>query len=142
MSNLQGTLEKDWCPKGCAAGSYLVPDTKECVRCPEGAFCPGNTDANGIKPKNGYWRVPDGSQNSNITTDKRPMFVKCINPCACLGAPNPEIPCPNRLVDHEESCNTNQVTNQDQGFAKLHEGYSRHGMRTESVARKELIFFR
>ena len=129
MSNLQGTLEKDWCPKGCAAGSYLVPDTKECVRCPEGAFCPGNTDANGIKPKNGYWRVPDGSQNSNITTDKRPMFVKCINPCACLGAPNPEIPCPNRLVDHEEGCNTNLGHQPGSRICgNCMKGYSRHGM--------------
>ena len=37
-------------------------------------------DINGIVAQAGYWRVPN----------KTP-FVKCLNPCACLGALNNEI---------------------------------------------------
>ena len=48
---------------------------------PKGCLLPWKTDINGIVAKTGYWRVPD-----NPT-----VFVKCLNPCACLGARNTDI---------------------------------------------------
>jgi hypothetical protein len=38
------------------------------------------TDVDGITALTGYWRVPN---------QPTPIFVKCLNPCACLGAKNP-----------------------------------------------------
>ena len=70
---------EDFCPGACPPAQYLGSD-KKCKPCPEGAFCPGTTDINGITALTGYWRVPN-----QLT----PIFVKCLNPCACLGAKNP-----------------------------------------------------
>jgi hypothetical protein len=59
-----------------------------------------STDFQRVKAKTGYWRVPN---TSDI------WFVKCLNPCACLGAPNPElVGCHEQVdprVDYPETCN-------------------------------------
>jgi len=53
----------------------------ECIPCPVGAQCKGGA---AIRALSGFWRVPaaDGGVQS---------FVECVNPVACLGAPNLEL---------------------------------------------------
>ena len=98
LSKTKNTRLEDYCPEGCPAGQYL--DGKQCKICPKGGYCPGGTDIAGVKAMTGFWRVPN-------TT----LFSPCLNPCACLGAVNPNLAsqCPEETsTDHPESCNVDK----------------------------------
>eukprot|EP00945_MAST-04E_sp_MAST-4E-sp1_P006174 g6174.t1 len=90
----------------------------KCQQCPDGAYCQGDDVTwSKVKAMTGYWRVPN-----------RAIFVKCLNPCSCLGAPNPLISCPEALQHNPEGCNTAQGFRQGSRMcADCLPGYSRDG---------------
>jgi hypothetical protein len=113
----------NFCPNTCEPDKYLDATINECRECPEGGFCPGGTDINGVIAKTGYWRVP---VNDSI------IFVKCLNPCACLGARNSEVHgCVNKQIGKikfPEGCNVDEGYREGSRLcADCMNGYSRDG---------------
>jgi hypothetical protein len=79
--------------KDCAVtGKYLnqtsaIPTEWKCEYCPRGGWCArqeGGVTQDGIEAKFGWYRL------QNVTTNRPPVFRKCLYPPACLGKPNPE----------------------------------------------------
>ena len=111
------------CGSSCPSGQYLDPESNLCIPCPIGAYCPGATDIHGVIAKTGYWRVPNSTK-----------FVKCLNPCACLGALNPGISgCSNNksigTITLPEGCNTFDGYREGSRLcADCMRGYSRDGI--------------
>ena len=113
----------NFAPNKCESDQYLDATVNECKECPEGGFCPGGTDINGVIAKTGYWRIPI---NSSI------LFAKCLNPCACLGARNSEVHgCFNKQIGKitfPEGCNVNEGYREGSRLcADCMDGYSRDG---------------
>jgi hypothetical protein len=82
-----------------------------CEPCPEGAYCEGPVRWSQVKAKAGYWRDNRiTNRSSSFFVPRQAKFVKCKNPCACLGAlPDSKRSCPvadpNRtFVDTRERC--------------------------------------
>ena len=74
----------------CGDRLYLVDDVSDpskwnCDTCPEGASCEGDVLWSGVRARFGYWRnyLVDAS---NVTLRSK-IFIQCIYPLACLGAP-------------------------------------------------------
>jgi hypothetical protein len=99
VANTTGAVLETLCPESCGSGEYLESRSHKCLPCPRGAYCPSNVDESGIQVRSGYWRMP----NRSIA------IVKCFNPCACLGARNPDLQtCGDTLDpdhDYAEQCN-------------------------------------
>ena len=70
-----------------------------CQSCPHGGFCEGETAWKDVSAKFGYFRVHDKRETPPECLLKSPnvklaepfcAFSRCLNPPACLGAPNDE----------------------------------------------------
>jgi hypothetical protein len=79
--------------------SDVDPINWECQPCPNGGFCEGERTWKEVVAKFGYFRVRDKSntppgclfdEENKDRAEPLCAFSKCLNPPACLGAPNDE----------------------------------------------------
>ena len=66
------------------------PELWECLKCPEGTYCDGPIVFQKVRARFGWYRYVHEQAPLVLIDFTNISFVKCKNPGACLGAPNPK----------------------------------------------------
>ena len=117
------TTAKDCDSEQYFDGTSDDPADHHCEPCPYGGSCEGLVEWSTIKAQNGFWRIAANASSNTPPKcyhhDECKMFIECLFPPACLGAPNKVLADPSsRIVWNDAANDFNESCNAALGFRK------------------------